>query len=140
MGWLIFCLIMIAFVSEALIREGFGKVFTAKVAGWLMFAAIVTGVAPNAFAELEAYRKVSGIGASDLNDSISASQSFSWKPVKTVRILPDQPQNSPHVATAESNEANSKIDFTTICGGGEKLNENRLDLAKMNEGLSDSRC
>lgn len=138
--WLVFCSIMIVFVSEALILAGFGKVFTAKVAGWSMLAAMLFALVPSAIAQLEAYRHVPGTGASELNSWASSQQSFEWKPVKTVKILPDQPHDAPQTVTSAENKVEQGIDFTTICGGGERYFGNRRDIAESGKKPDDRQC
>jgi hypothetical protein len=138
--WLIFCSICIMVVCSALIREGFGVPLAAKVAGWSMLAAMFSALVPSAIAQLEAYRRIPGTGASELNSWASSQQSFNWKPVKTLKILPDQPHDAPQTVTSAENKVEQGIDFTTICGGGERYLGNRRDIAESGKKPDDRQC
>ena len=69
MLWIVFCTILVVFVSEALIRAGYGAVFAAKVAGWSMLAALISTFVPSIIPGLDGrggapmvtYSKVSAV-------------------------------------------------------------------------------
>ena len=137
--WLVFCSIMIALVCSALIREGFGKKFAAKVAGWSFLGALIGTQAPLILPGLDG-----------LDHSHAAKQTPDWTAfdkslsdpitIKTTKehiLITANPTND---KTTPVYEPNAKIDFMPTCGGGEARIANRLDLARMNESSSDARC
>lgn len=137
--WLVFCSIMIALVCSALIREGFGKKFAAKVAGWSFLGALIGTQAPLIFPGLDG-----------LDHSHAARQTLDWTAfdkslsnpitIKTTKERVTIAANPTNDKSVLEDEPNAKIDFMPTCGGGEARIANRLDLAKMNESSSDTRC
>lgn len=79
MLWIVFCTIMIALVSEALILYGYGVTFTAKVAGWAMLATLISTFVPSVIPGLDGrdgvptvtYSRVSTAGPTPSVDSDS---------------------------------------------------------------------
>lgn len=137
--WLVFCSILISLVCEALVREGYGAIFAGKVAGWSMLVALICTQAPlilpglDGFDHSHAAKQTPDWTAFDK----SLSNPITIKTTKEHILITANPTND---KTTPVDEPNAKIDFMPTCGGGEARTANRLDLAKMNEAYSDTRC
>lgn len=102
--WIIFCTILIAFVSEALIRAGYGAAFAAKISGWSMLAALVATLVPSMVSELDGKRQAHVIGPGENNAWTYKHDGYNWRSVTTARIMPTQRQELPRETASANNE------------------------------------
>lgn len=128
--WLTFCSVMILMVCSALIREGFGKILTAKVAGWSMLAALICTQAPKLFPELDGLSHTASVASYDW----ATPSNLTYREVRPIinRIIPESTHKE-EVVISNNPKGEQGIDFTPTCGGGEVPNSNRLDIAELNK-------
>ncbi len=128
--WLTFCSVMILMVCSALIREGFGKILAAKVAGWSMLAALISTQVPKLFPELDGQSHTASVASYEW----TTPSNLTYREVRPTmnRIVSESPSEQEVVISNNADGARG-IDFTPTCGGGEVPNSNRLDIAELNK-------
>lgn len=137
--WLVFCSILISLVCEALLREGYGAIFAAKVAGWSMLTALICTLIPDIIPELDGRGRMHVMNG-DLSAWASNRGGYNWRPIRTYKIILAEHRQLQQDTPETSNNLERGIDFTPTCGTGDRRIENRLELSEISRRSEERRC